>query len=347
MAELGMMMANEASKQAGNALGQLTNLMLSPINDRRYYNQSKKMMQLQMEGSKEMSEFQRMQQMKMWEDTNFKAQVEQMKKAGLNVGMMYGGSGPGGSVSAQSNNVSGNSPLAGNEMMARMNPLSMAEIENMKAQTRLTNVQADKLAGVDTDKGRQDISESEQRINKLVEETKNEALKGELMILNKSLMNIELNIANSTEDDIIKQVEASADQAISEAMKADAEAFVAQGGKEELIEQLKLSTAIKKAELVLIKATGAKTEQEIANLKMNLDKAAKEIWAMDNKTRQDWMSMQMESKRLWLQERGINFATSVAAQSGQWSAVINDMIAAGKGAGEIAKQLPRRGKIGF
>ena len=39
-------------------------------------------------------------QMQMWDDTNFAAQVEQLKKAGLSIGLMYGNGGAGGATTA-------------------------------------------------------------------------------------------------------------------------------------------------------------------------------------------------------------------------------------------------------
>ena len=79
----------------GQALGKIFGIG----EDRRQLEQQRKMMELQIQGSKEMGKFNKELQMELWRDTNYHAQVEQMKKAGLNVGMMYGGGGSGGNES--------------------------------------------------------------------------------------------------------------------------------------------------------------------------------------------------------------------------------------------------------
>ena len=50
----------------------------------------------------DIKEEQRRMQMQMWEDTNYAAQVEQLKKAGLSIGLMYGKGGAGGATTAPS-----------------------------------------------------------------------------------------------------------------------------------------------------------------------------------------------------------------------------------------------------
>ena len=51
---------------------------------------------MQVAGNKELMDLGHKQQMQMWEDTNYAAQREQLRKAGLNPAMIYGGGGEGG-----------------------------------------------------------------------------------------------------------------------------------------------------------------------------------------------------------------------------------------------------------
>ena len=55
----------------------------------------------QIDAHKQIANNNRIEQMKMWNDTNYKAQVNHMKEAGLNVGLMYGTGGGGGSTTAK------------------------------------------------------------------------------------------------------------------------------------------------------------------------------------------------------------------------------------------------------
>ena len=47
---------------------------------------------------KELMDYQQKHQLEMWEKTNYPAQVQQMKKAGLNPALMYGQAGTGGQL---------------------------------------------------------------------------------------------------------------------------------------------------------------------------------------------------------------------------------------------------------
>lgn len=94
--------------------------------------------------AKEMAVFNREQQMKFWEDTNYPAQVEQMKKAGLNIGLMY----EGGGQTGQTTGANAETPLGNNEgkQMAIQASLALAtqkaQIENLEANTRDKNADA-------------------------------------------------------------------------------------------------------------------------------------------------------------------------------------------------------------
>ena len=96
-------------------------------------------------------EEQRKIQMRMWEDTNFAAQVEQLKKAGLSVGLMYGKGGAGGTTTgAGATGVSapgaptGMGLIGGSQLAAQI-----ANIELTKAQTENVKADTERKLGVD------------------------------------------------------------------------------------------------------------------------------------------------------------------------------------------------------
>lgn len=130
---------------ATDAIGGIFGLALGGINDRRQIRQQQKLQDMQIAGQKEMGNFNYAQQMNLWNETNYKAQVEQLKKAGLNPGLLYGMGGAGGATTAaQSGNVAGASaPTGGGEAMGiiGMTQLTMAQRDLLKAQKR--NVDAD------------------------------------------------------------------------------------------------------------------------------------------------------------------------------------------------------------
>ena len=137
--------SNMLTAVGGSALGGVMGLALGGINDKRQMKQQERLQQLQIAGQKEMGIFNREQQMKLWEDTNYKAQVEQMKKAGLSVSNMYGGGGAGGATAAATSGSVSGGTAAGttNEAMAGMG--LMLQNQNLAAQRDLIKAQTNNI----------------------------------------------------------------------------------------------------------------------------------------------------------------------------------------------------------
>lgn len=130
---------------AGNAVGAGMGLLLQGINNRQQIKQQQKLTDMQIAAQKQMGIFNREQQMQLWNDTNYAAQKEQMKKAGLSPGLMYGTSGGGATTaSATPGNVSApqtKEPTASLGMGLQMGQaaLMQAQIEAIKAQKANTD----------------------------------------------------------------------------------------------------------------------------------------------------------------------------------------------------------------
>lgn len=134
---------------AGGALG----MILGEHNDKRQIEQQQKLTDMQIKGQKQMSDYSQKLQYDMWDKTNYNAQVMQMKKAGLNPGLMYGMGGGGGTTTGSaSGSVSGGSaPVGGQEVGMGMQMAMMgAQVRLTEAQAKKAEVEAAKAAGVDT-----------------------------------------------------------------------------------------------------------------------------------------------------------------------------------------------------
>ena len=90
----------------------------------------------------------------MWKDTNYAAQVEEMKKAGLSIGLMYGKGGAGGTTTgAGATGVSaptaptGMGLIGGSQLAAQI-----ANMELTKAQTENVKADTERKLGVDKTK---------------------------------------------------------------------------------------------------------------------------------------------------------------------------------------------------
>lgn len=99
-------------------------------------------------------------QLDTWEKTNYPQQRKMMEEAGLNPGLMYGmGGGGGATIGTQGSNVpqqQGNFSQMGLQLSQQMQ-LMEAQKENIQANTEKTKTETDKLAGIDTEEGRQRI----------------------------------------------------------------------------------------------------------------------------------------------------------------------------------------------
>lgn len=147
---------------AGNSvLGTIMGLATAGWQDRRQLEQQRKLQELQEAGNKKMADYQQKLAMQMWEQTNYPAQVEQLKLAGLNPGLLYGKSGGGGTTAnASVGSVSGGTASSGQgEIMQGIGlmqqqqqmRLQNAQIKVLESQANKNNVDAKKAAGVDTE----------------------------------------------------------------------------------------------------------------------------------------------------------------------------------------------------
>lgn len=189
-----------------SVLGAGLGLITGQYNDSRQLRQQQRLQNMQVQGQKELGEYNRQLAMQMWEDTNYAAQVEQLRKAGLNIGLMYKGAGAGGTTQGASagNVTGGQAPTGGGEIgmamqMGMQMQLLKAQKENIEANTEKTKVDTVKTAGVDTQAVTQGISESAKRIENLEQDLTNKK------ITEKQLWQ---ELQNLTRDELLKQLDA-------------------------------------------------------------------------------------------------------------------------------------------
>lgn len=170
--------------QAAGAVGQVFG-----VGNKRQVRQQARLNAEQVKSQKEMADYSFMKQMEMWNNTNYGAQVEHMKKAGLNPALLYGKGGGGGVTtgSGASTGVGGASAEGPSQAMSGMGQLGMmpAQVELIKAQTE--NVKADTankagvepklkeaqaaslLQGIENAKQQQQLTEVQTRLAKISE----------------------------------------------------------------------------------------------------------------------------------------------------------------------------------
>jgi hypothetical protein len=114
----------------------------------------RELMNLQHQNQQELNQQGHDLQYQQWLRTNYPAQVEMMKKAGLNPALMYKGSGPGGTTGSQT----GGSAASGSAVA--FSPMDVSNMALMKAQKDAIEEGIEKSKWERGAKGDQDIAES-------------------------------------------------------------------------------------------------------------------------------------------------------------------------------------------
>lgn len=299
------------------------------------------MMGLQMQGEKEMMEYQQQKQLEMWEKTGYSAQVEQMKKAGLNPALMYGmGGGGGQTIGGGVPQVSGgNAPYVdtttpaigmGLQMNAQLQ-LMNAQKENIEADTANKlgdtankplvgkNLEADtkgKEQQVLSAKAQQELTEIQAGIARIDEEVKGYTQNGAKALIMQEveasfkrleILNNQEKISDATVQDTIKQIKAEA-----------------------------IGAALKNA---LTKAQTKNTTQDTEASKQSMVQSAAQIqmWVQNNM--REWDKMNLENRKIRVQE--------MVGQTVEDNAVFNQLFNTVEGIMSIRTGAPKRNPIGF
>lgn len=129
--------------------GGLLSMIGQKKREKRSNQNTKDLMDKQMSNQMRLNEQGKNLSMELWKDTNYGAQMEEMRKAGLNTALMYGqGSGGGGSTSlsgggsASSGSAAQPQPMEIGQMVSAAK--TAAELAMMKASTRDTNANAER-----------------------------------------------------------------------------------------------------------------------------------------------------------------------------------------------------------
>lgn len=257
--QLGMQTANAAT---GGIFGHI----FGGMNDDRQYKQQERLQELQMAGQRAMTDYEWQKQMEMWKATNYPAQLQMMKQAGLSPGLIYGKGGGGGTTTGNaSGHVQGaTAPTGGGEIMHMISMgLMDAQRKNIEADTKLKETQAGKTAGVDT-------REAETRILDLTQGINNKKAEEGLKKVETMLKNIELDVQGAT-------AEERKDQIIWNSLRALEE--LDQVARQTYIQKATMNSIIDKARA---EATGAVlrnilTEAQTDETKQKIEKTIQEI----------------------------------------------------------------------
>ncbi len=112
------------------AIGTGVNALTQNARESRSNRNAREMMTLQTTNQKQLNQQGYELQKKMWEETNYPAQVKMLKEAGLNAGLMYGMSGGGGTTTgSQTEGSATNGQVAQTQQMGLENLALASQIE--------------------------------------------------------------------------------------------------------------------------------------------------------------------------------------------------------------------------
>lgn len=226
------MLANKAPEIAGGILG----MALQPRAEKRQWHTTKKFQNLQIQGAKELADYQQQLALDSWEKTNYKAQVEQLQKAGLNPALIYGMGGEGGTLAAPG----GGMPTAGvaeapshSARLAMDMAFQMSQMKLVEAQKEKTEAETENIKGVER-------KEAYTRIANIIQDTKNkQAQEAGQKILNR-ISELDEHFQRESLEDRLKGIQFTTKKIISEWQKLEDEVYISNATKDEIIESIRL-----------------------------------------------------------------------------------------------------------
>lgn len=212
--------------------------------------------------------------MKTWNDTNYEAQVQHMKNAGLNPNMIYGGTGGGGAtVSSPSGGSAGSASTSPNSSGLSAGIGQMTQMGMMKSQQDLMQAQKDNIEA-NTNKTNIEASNIEEPITAGVSKTIAEKDKIEA---DKKGQDINNEITGDTREEEKQRIRAEANKTTGEARSAMVKGEVDTQTRPEAVLYIKGQVMSQALEQALTEARTGASLQEVQNMKQTVRKMQAEI----------------------------------------------------------------------
>lgn len=272
---------------AGNLINEGMGLLFQPAKNQQQYEQAQRLQQMQIQGQKEMTDYNMAKQLDMWNKTNYKAQMEHMKAAGLNPGLIYGMSGGGGTTTGTaSGSVSGQSAgiavaSHGAESMGIQMQLVEAQKKVLETQAEKNQAEAAKISGTDT-------QESQTRIDALLQGIDNARQQHEIQKLDITLKNIENFEKQASQEDRLDYITYQTRIAMKQFENVKAEAFI------------NTKTVQEKINIIRQESIGAIIKNELLKSGIEINQAQIKKWTQE--IMQGWDKMDQENRKIMLQK---------------------------------------------
>lgn len=286
----------------GSAIGAGMGMMMGDYNDRRQKEQQQKLQNMQITGQKDMMDYGYQKQMQMWKETNFKAQVDELNKAGLNAGLIYGMGGGGGTTTGQATgNVQGASAPQGGREIQDMTGMGMqmgqlaAQTALLQAQTEKAKTETTKIGGVDTELAKANVESTWQGID-------NARNTNTIQKLDITMKNIENFEKQASQEDRLDYIEYQSKIAEKQMRLIGNEQKVSDATIQANINKIKAESigAVLKNILTQSQTDKTKSDIQVNNKEMNV---------MTQKIMMDWDKMSQTEREIRVKEALKNWTT--------------------------------------
>lgn len=248
----------------GNIISDIFNMGSSESNRRK-----------QVKSQKELTKFNADQQLRLFEETGYGAQVRQMENAGLNPGLIYSQGGKGGDSSL---NASSGVDVPYVEKSNMMDiALKSAQVEMLKSQAEKNIADAEKTKGVDTDEGKA-------RIESLQQGVKTAKAQEAWLKVESDLKAIEQYEKLASQEDRLDYIKFYTKQALHNASIAENEEW--------------LSSETKKNKRDIIRANAIQGFLQNELTKENIAKTKEEVREIANRINQKWMEISQTADKI-------------------------------------------------
>lgn len=260
----------------------------------------------------------------MWEKTNYAAQIEQMKKANLSPGLMYGQAGAGGGTASGAQGQGTSQPtdrsiemkLKGQEMGLQLANLA-SQIKLNESQANKNNAEANKTAGVDTELAKTSIEN-------LISQTKNEKDRNVLIWADKRFKEAAADMQEASAK-LASGETAKIEYEIQNITKSIDKMEIEMQGIE-ADNELKRRTMESKVQEAEVSVKALMNSILVGNSQIKLNNQQAE--AITDKVMQDWQSVAQQWAKL--QQSGQSIEIDRERMENEAKKILNDIVISGK-----------------
>ena len=261
---------------SGQIGGAILGIGLQAMNNGRQINQQRELTQIQSAAQKDLTDYNQEKAYQMWQKTNYDAQVEQLKKAGLNAGLLYGMGGSGGATAnvTAGSVTGGQAPQGGREVQDLMGIGLQAEL--LKAQKE--NIEADTANKLADAKNKPKVGENlDANTQSILQGINNQKAIEELTKWQASLEQVKTNLANATFEQQTEIVNTQLAQFKQMLRSATVRANVDEKTEDTMIENATAELVKTRIEAALFRSEINVNTQQIKNMKEEINKWAVEL----------------------------------------------------------------------